>query len=56
MHDADSRQHVDEMAKTLKNKGIHILYKDKHLFVSGKDQDALYYENPDRIKGGTVAP
>lgn len=53
---ADSRQHVDEMTETLNNKGINILYKDKHPFAGGADHYALYFEDPDRIKVELVAP
>lgn len=53
---ADSRQHVDDMTKKLKNKGIAILYKKQHPFAGGDDHYAVYFEDPDRIKVELVAP
>ncbi|MEW9677869.1 VOC family protein [Lentibacillus sp. L22] len=53
---AYSREHVDEMTEKINNKGINILYKDKHPFAGGEDHYALYFEDPDRIKVELVAP
>ena len=52
----DSKQHVNELTNLLKEKGIHILYKDKHPFAGGSDHYAVYFEDPDRIKVELVAP
>ncbi|MBS4179019.1 VOC family protein [Lederbergia citrea] len=53
---ASSRQQVDEMTVKLKNKGIHILYADKHPYAGGQEHYAVYFEDPDRIKVELVAP
>ncbi|EQB36280.1 MULTISPECIES: VOC family protein [Virgibacillus] len=53
---ADSRQHVDEMTKKLKDKGITILYTEQHPFAGGDEHYAIYFEDPDRIKVELVAP
>lgn len=53
---ADSRQQVDEITDKLKEKGIHLLYTDKHPFAGGNDYYAVYFEDPDRIKVELVAP
>ena len=51
-----SRQHVDEMTEKLKQKGVKILYTNKHPFAGGKSHYAVYFEDPDRIKIEIVAP
>ncbi|MEH7224648.1 VOC family protein [Bacillus sp. JJ1566] len=53
---AQSREHVDEMTKMLKEKGTPILYADKTPFAGGEDYYAVYFEDPDRIKVELVAP
>lgn len=53
---AESRQHVDEVTQKLIDKGIGILYEDKHPYAGGKDYYAVFFENPDRIKVELVAP
>lgn len=53
---AKSRAHVDEMTIELKNKGVSILYEDKHPFAGGEDYYAVFFEDPDRIKVELVAP
>lgn len=53
---ANSRQQVDDMTGKLKEKGVKILYADKHLFAGGKEHYAVYFEDPDRIKVELVAP
>jgi len=53
---ASSRQHVDEMTTKLQEKGVNILYLDKHPFAGGKDYYAVFFEDPDRIKVELVAP
>ncbi|MEI5909325.1 VOC family protein [Bacillus spongiae] len=53
---ASSRQHVDEVTRKLKEKGVTILYPDKHPFAGGKDYYAVFFEDPDRIKVELVAP
>ncbi|MBU9712316.1 VOC family protein [Evansella tamaricis] len=51
-----SRQQVDVMTRKLKEKGVKILYTDKHPFAGGEDHYAVYFEDPDRIKVELVAP
>ncbi len=53
---ASSREYIDEMTNKLKEKGITILYPDKHPLAGGKDHYAVYFEDPDRIKVELVAP
>lgn len=53
---ASSRQHVDEMTNKLKEKGITILYPNKHPFAGGDKHYAVYFEDPDRIKVELVSP
>jgi catechol 2,3-dioxygenase-like lactoylglutathione lyase family enzyme len=53
---AKSRQHVDEMTMKLKEKGITILYQDKHPYAGGENYYAVFFEDPDRIKVELVAP
>ena len=51
-----SRQHVDEMTERLKQKGVKILYTNRHPFAGGHNHYAVYFEDPDRIKVEIVAP
>jgi len=53
---AASTEFVDLMTTELKNKGIKILYEDKHPFAGGEDYYAVFFEDPDRIKVELVAP
>ncbi|MGM7703595.1 VOC family protein [Pseudalkalibacillus sp. Hm43] len=53
---AESREHVDQLTKALKKKGIEILYEDRHPYAGGINYYAVYFEDPDRIKVEIVAP
>ena len=53
---ASSRQQVDEMTITLKEKGIKILYEKDHPFAGGNEHYAVYFDDPDRMKVELVAP
>lgn len=53
---AESRKDVDEMTDKLRERGIAILYEDKHPYASGPDYYAVFFEDPDRIKVELVAP
>ncbi|MFD1735575.1 VOC family protein [Bacillus salitolerans] len=53
---ASSREQVDLMTKAVKDRGMNVLYEDKHPFAGGKDYYALFFEDPDRIKVELVAP
>lgn len=51
---AASRAQVDEMTAALKERGINVLYPDKHPHADGKNY-AIFFEDPDRIKVELVA-
>jgi catechol 2,3-dioxygenase-like lactoylglutathione lyase family enzyme len=51
----ESRKEIDILTDELKQKGINILYKDKHPFAGGDDYYAVFFEDPDRIKVEVVA-
>jgi len=53
---AASREQVDQITRKLKEKGISILYKDKHPYAGGDAHYAVFFEDPDRIKVELVAP
>ncbi|MFA9556832.1 VOC family protein [Evansella sp. AB-rgal1] len=53
---ASSRRDVDELTDKLKERGVAILYSDKHPFAGGDNYYAVYFEDPDRIKVEVVAP
>lgn len=50
-----SKEQVDEMTQKLKEKGMTVLYPDKHPFAGGPHHYALFTEDPDRIKVELVA-
>jgi catechol 2,3-dioxygenase-like lactoylglutathione lyase family enzyme len=52
----NSREHIDKITQALLDKGIQILYNDKHPYAGGKDYYAVFFEDPDRIKVELVAP
>lgn len=52
---AENAADVDRMTEALKEKGVTILYADKHPHAGGKDACAVYFEDPDRIKVEFVA-
>ncbi|MGD7022392.1 hypothetical protein FZC79_16145 [Rossellomorea vietnamensis] len=51
-----SRKHVDQLTEKLREKGVNILYSDRHPFAGGKGYYAVFFEDPDRIKVEIVAP
>jgi catechol 2,3-dioxygenase-like lactoylglutathione lyase family enzyme len=53
---ANSKQHVDDVTAQLREKGVTILYNDKHPYAGGENYYAVYFEDPDRIKVELVAP
>lgn len=53
---AKSKQQVDDITNTLLEKGIPILYQDKHPYAGGQNYYAVFFEDPDRIKVELVAP
>ena len=46
----NTRQFVDHLATALNDRGINILYSDKHPFAGGENYYAVFFEDPDRIK------
>jgi catechol 2,3-dioxygenase-like lactoylglutathione lyase family enzyme/GNAT superfamily N-acetyltransferase len=53
---ATSRAHVDALTGQLRERGIAILYEDRHPFAGGPGHYAVFFEDPDRIKVEVVAP
>ena len=53
---ASSKQQVDDLTFQLANKGMTILYKDRHPYAGGENHYAVFFEDPDRIKVELVAP
>ncbi|MFC4353878.1 VOC family protein [Chryseomicrobium palamuruense] len=53
---ASSRQQIDEMTVKLREKGVKLLYTDKHPFAGGDNYYAVFFEDPDRLKVELVAP
>lgn len=49
-----SSEHIDEITEKLKQRGVKILYPEKHPKAGGNY--AVYFEDPDRIKVEVVAP
>ncbi len=53
---AESQKQVDNITVQLENKGMTVLYKDRHPYAGGKNHYAVFFEDPDRIKVELVAP
>jgi len=53
---ARSRHQVDELTTLLRDKGVLILYEDRHPHAGGPDHYAVFFEDPNRIKVEVVAP
>lgn len=51
----ESRLFVDQMTEKLRQKGVAILYEDRHPYAGGQDYYAVFFEDPDRIKVEIVA-
>lgn len=51
----ESRAFVDEITIKLREKGIAILYEDRHPYAGGFDYYAVFFEDPDRMKVEIVA-
>ena len=47
---SDSKEFIDNLTFELKDKGINILYPDKHPYAGGEDYYAVFFEDPDRFK------
>ena len=52
---AESPADVEAMATALKNRGVTILYPDRDSHAGGKNNHAVFFEDPDRIKVEYVA-
>ena len=52
----DSRKQVDNLTRKLINRGVTILYKDRHPYAGGNQYYAVFFEDPDRFKLEIVAP
>ncbi len=46
----ESRAFVDEMTTKLREKGVNVLYEDRHPYAAGEDYYAVFFEDPDRMK------
>ena len=53
---AVSREQVDNLTMKLKEKGVKILYPERHPFAGGSGHYAVFFEDPDRMKVEIVAP
>ena len=53
---ATSRSEVDELTTTLRERGVRILYEDRHPYAGGPDHYAVFFEDPDGLKVEVVAP
>jgi len=45
-----SKDFVDGLTLKLKEKGVKILYEEKHPYAGGPDYYAVFFEDPDRMK------
>lgn len=52
---AESREFVDDITQALRERGVTILYEDRHPYAGGKDYYAVFFEDPDRMKVEIVA-
>jgi catechol 2,3-dioxygenase-like lactoylglutathione lyase family enzyme len=46
---------VDALTAQLRERGVEILYPDRHPYAGGPDYYAVFFEDPDRIKLEVVA-
>ena len=53
---AESKEHVDRLTNSLRERCVPILYEDRHPYAGGPDHYAVFFEDPDRIKVEVVAP
>ncbi len=45
-----SKEFVDEITLKLRERGVKILYENKHPYAGGPDYYAVFFEDPDRMK------
>lgn len=48
--------HLDQLRTALTNRGVKLLYQDRHPRTGGVGPHQLFFEDPDRIKVELVAP
>jgi catechol 2,3-dioxygenase-like lactoylglutathione lyase family enzyme len=53
---AASREEIDVLTDALRERGVPILYPEKHPHAGGDESYAVFFEDPDRIKVEVVAP
>lgn len=53
---AKSRSDVDKLTTELEQRGINILYRDRHPYAGGEGYYAVFFEDTDRMKVEFVAP
>ncbi|EES72923.1 VOC family protein [Paenibacillus sp. MB22_1] len=53
---ANSKEQVNKITNQLEDRGVTILYKDRHPYAGGPDHYAVFFEDPDRMKVEIVAP
>lgn len=51
----ETREFVNDITLKLKEKGVKILYEDKHPYAGGKGYYAVFFEDPDRMKVEIIA-
>ncbi len=45
-----SRDEVDELTDLLRDRGVRVLYEDRHPYAGGPDHYAVFFEDPDGLK------
>ena len=53
---AQDRMQVDHVTEGLRERGVRVLYEDRHPYAGGPAHYAVFFEDPDRIKVELVAP
>jgi catechol 2,3-dioxygenase-like lactoylglutathione lyase family enzyme len=52
---ATSPEEVDELTEALRERGVRVLYGDRHPYAGGTDHYAVFFEDPDGLKVEVVA-
>lgn len=52
---ARDRDAVDQLTKQLHERGVRILYADRHPYAGGPDHYAVFFEDPDGLKVEVVS-
>nr|WP_083521114.1 VOC family protein [Alicyclobacillus kakegawensis] len=52
---AQSRAQVDQVTHCLRERGVRILYENRHPHAGGTNHYVVFFEDPDRIKVEVVA-